>query len=165
MATPAIGEHLPGAQDTETVEVLQAVTRVLAGVALRSLEVLDGAVSLPQFRVLAVLADLGCSRSAQVADGLGLDASTVTRLADRLVAAGHIVRGSDPGNRTVVTLKLTDSGRGLVIQVMEWRRRELTRILRQLAPGDRDTLTAALRRLIEAAGEGYGAVRQGPVPL
>lgn len=147
------------------VQVLQAATRVLAGVALRSLDVLDGTVSLPQFRVLAVLADLGCSRSVQVADGLGLDASTVTRLADRLVAAGYIVRGSDPGNRTVVTLELTDAGRDLVIQVVEWRRRELTRILGQLAPADRDTLTAALRQLIEAAGEGYGAIRQGPVPL
>jgi DNA-binding MarR family transcriptional regulator len=165
MATPATGGQLRGAHDTETVEVLQAATRVLAGVALRSLDVLDGAVSLPQFRVLAVLADLGCSRSVQVADGLGLDASTVTRLADRLVAAGHIVRGRDPGNRTVVTLRLTDTGRDLVIQVLEWRRRELTRILGQLAPGDRDTLTAALRQLIEAAGEGYGAVREGPVPL
>ena len=83
--------------------MLQAATRVLAGVALRSLDVLDGIVSLRQFRVLAVLADLGCSRSVQVADALGLDASTVTRLADRLVAAGRVV-GSDPGNRTVVTL-------------------------------------------------------------
>ena len=57
------------------VEVLQAATRVLAGVALRSLDVLDGAVSLPQFRVLAILADLGCSRSVQVAGALALDAS------------------------------------------------------------------------------------------
>jgi DNA-binding MarR family transcriptional regulator len=165
MAEPATGDQLPAAQATETVEVLQAATRVLAGVALRSLNVLDGAVSLPQFRVLTVLADLGRSRSVQVADGLGLDASTVTRLADRLVAAGYIVRGSDPGNRTVVTLELTGAGRDLVIQVMEWRRRELTRILGQLAPADRDTLTTSLRRLIDAAGEGYGAIRHGPVPL
>src|ERR1700761_2134044 len=40
-------------------EVLQAATRLLAGVALRSLDVLDAAVTLPQFRLLAVLADLG----------------------------------------------------------------------------------------------------------
>jgi len=165
MATPATGEQLPGGQAAETVEVLQAATRVLAGVALRSLDVLDGAVSLPQFRVLAVLADLGRSRSVQVADALGLDASTVTRLADRLVAAGHVLRGSDPANRTVVTLELTDSGRNLVAQVVSWRRRELTRILGRLTPGARSELTASLRRLIEAAGEGYGAVRQGPVPL
>jgi DNA-binding MarR family transcriptional regulator len=165
MATPATGAHLPGGKAAETVEVLQAATRVLAGVALRSLDVLDGTVSLPQFRVLAVLADLGCPRSVQVADALGLDASTVTRLADRLVAVGHLMRGSDPDNRTVVTLELTDSGRELVSQVVEWRRRELTRILGQMEPGDRDTLTASLRQLIDAAGEGYGPMPQGPVPL
>ena len=165
MATPATGEQLPAGQAAPLVEVLQAATRVLAGVALRSLDVLDGTVSLPQFRVLAVLADLGRSRSVQVADALGLDASTVTRLADRLVAAGHIVRGTDPGNRTVVTLELADSGRDLVAQVVQWRRQELSRILGRLVPEDRDALTASLRQLIEAAGEGYGAMPQGPVPL
>jgi hypothetical protein len=56
------------------VEVLQAATRVLTGVALRSLDVLDGAATLPQFRMLAVLADLGQVRSAQVARALGLEA-------------------------------------------------------------------------------------------
>jgi uncharacterized membrane protein len=81
MATPATGEQLPAGQAAAMAEVLQAATRVLTGVALRSLDVLDGTVSLPQLPVLAVLAGLGRSRSAQVAVALGLDASTVTRLA------------------------------------------------------------------------------------
>ena len=59
----------------------------------------------------------GAARSTQVARALGLDGSTVTRLADRLVAAGYVIRGSDLGNRTVVTLELTDTGRDLVTQV------------------------------------------------
>lgn len=147
------------------MEVLQAATRVLTGVALRSLDVLDGAVSLPQFRVLAVLADLGNARSTRVARALGLDASTVTRLADRLVAAGHVMRGSDPGNRTVVTLELSGTGRDLVAQVTKWRHGELTRIVGQLESGERDTLTAALRRLVETAGDGYGNIGPGPLRL
>jgi DNA-binding MarR family transcriptional regulator len=147
------------------VEVLQAATRVLAGVALRSLDVLDGIVSLPQFRVLAALAELGPARSTTVARALGLEASTITRLADRLVAAGHVVRGSDPGNRSVVTLELTPLGRNLVTQVARWRRQELTRILGELAPGDRDAVAAAMRLLVQAAGEGYGTITNGPVPL
>jgi DNA-binding MarR family transcriptional regulator len=147
------------------VEVLQGATRMLAGVALRSLDVLDDAVSLPQFRMLAVLSDLGRARSTHVARALGLDASSVTRLADRLVAAGYVARGSDPRNRIAVTLQLTDTGLDLVIRVAEWRRRELTLILERLEPGERDTLTAALRRLIEVAGEGYGAIVQGPIQL
>jgi DNA-binding MarR family transcriptional regulator len=152
-------------QTAEMVEVLQAATRVLAGVALRSLDVLDGIVSLPQFRVLAALAELEPARSTTVARALGLEASTITRLADRLVAAGHVVRGSDPGNRSVVTLELTPLGRNLVTQVARWRRQELTRILRELPPGDRDAVTAAMRLLVQAAGEGYGTITNGPVPL
>ncbi|MGI8451937.1 MAG: MarR family transcriptional regulator [Streptosporangiaceae bacterium] len=67
---------------------------MLAGVALRSLGVLNGTVTLPQFRMLAVLAGLGRPRSAEVARALGLDASTVTRLVDRLVATGHVTRAA-----------------------------------------------------------------------
>ena len=37
MAIPAAGEQPPSGQAAEMVEVLQAATRVLAGVALRSL--------------------------------------------------------------------------------------------------------------------------------
>ena len=70
---------------------------MLAGVALRSLDVLDSAVTLPQFRLLAVLADLGPAPSGRAARALGLDPSTVTRLADRMVAAGHVARGTRSG--------------------------------------------------------------------
>ena len=50
----------------------------------------------------------------QVARALGLEASTVTRLADRMVAAGHVARGSERGHRGVVALELTASGHELV---------------------------------------------------
>jgi len=151
--------------DPDTAEVLQAVTRVLAGVALRSLDVLDGAVTLPQFRMLAVLAELGRARSVQVARALGLEASTVTRLADRLVAAGHIARGSEQGHRGVVTLELTATGRHLVSLVAAWREQELARILQQIPSAKRAQVTSALRQLVEAAGEGYGLISRSLVPV
>jgi DNA-binding MarR family transcriptional regulator len=149
----------------DTLEILQAATRVLTGVALRSLDVLDGAVTLPQFRMLAVLADLGRARSVLVARALGLDASTVTRLADRMVAAGYVSRGSEPGHRGVVTLELTASGKDLVGQVAAWREQELARIFRQLPPAGRSQVTSGLRQLVEAAGEGYGTISRGLVPV
>jgi DNA-binding MarR family transcriptional regulator len=153
-----------GPADPDSLEVLQAATRVLTGVALRSLDALDGAVTLPQFRVLAVLADLGQARSIQVARALGLEASTVTRLADRLVTAGHIVRGSEPGHRGVVTLELTGTGQLLVDRVAAWRQQELARMLVLLPPADRIRLTGALRQLVAVAGEGYGTISRGLVP-
>jgi DNA-binding MarR family transcriptional regulator len=146
------------------VDVLQEATRMLAGVALRSVEVIEGAVSLPQFRVLAMLASLGPARSARVAAGLGLEPSTVTRLVDRLVAAGHVTRDMDPSNRSAVILRLTGSGQRIVDDVAAWRHRELCRIFLRLEPADRKTLTASLGRLV-AVGEGYGVTTHGPLPL
>ncbi|HVT66617.1 MAG TPA: MarR family winged helix-turn-helix transcriptional regulator [Trebonia sp.] len=155
------GPELPAG----TAEVLQAATRVLAGVALRSLDVLDSAVTLPQFRLLAVLADLGPVPSGHAARTLGLDRSTVTRLADRMVAAGHIVRGTEPRHRGVVTLELTASGRNLVAAADAWRRHELARIMAQLPPAEQAAATNALRLLVSAAGDDYGISASRPVPL
>jgi DNA-binding MarR family transcriptional regulator len=150
----------PGAAD-----VLQAATRVLAGVALRSLDALDAAVTLPQFRLLAVLADLGPVPTGRAARTLGLDPSTVTRLADRMVAAGHVTRGTDPQHRGVVTLELTATGRQLVDVSDAWRRQELARIMARLAPPDQEAVTAALGLLVTAAGDDYGITAHRPVPL
>lgn len=162
---------MPSTEDEEdpelapgTAEVLQAATRVLAGVALRSLDVLDSAVTLPQFRLLAVLADLGPVPSGQTARTLGLDRSTVTRLADRMVTAGHVARGTDPQHRGVVTLELTASGQALVASADGWRRNELARIMARLTGPERAAVTAALGLLVGAAGDQYGITTR-PVPL
>jgi DNA-binding MarR family transcriptional regulator len=148
-----------------TAEVLQAATRMLAGVALRSVDVLEAAVTLPQFRLLAVLADLGPVPSGQAARTLGLDRSTITRLADRMVAAGHVTRGTDPRHRGVVTLELTASGRDLVATANNWRQRELARILARLTPAEQAAVIASLGLLVRAAGEDYGITAHRPVPL
>jgi DNA-binding MarR family transcriptional regulator len=152
-------------QLTDAVAALQAATRVLAGVALRSLDALGGSVTLAQFRMLAVLAEAGPARSARVAQALGLEPSTVTRLADRLVAAGHVARGSDPGHRSVVTLTLTATGQRIVGKVEAARQAELSKILDRLSSADRGRLAAAARQLVAVAGEGYGTVPGNLVPL
>jgi DNA-binding MarR family transcriptional regulator len=146
-------------------EALHAATRLLAGVALRSLDALDSAVTLPQFRLLAVLAELGRVPSGRAARTLGLDPSTITRLADRMVAAGHVTRGADERHRGVVTLELTASGRRLVTAADDWRRTELARIMARLRPEDQAAVTASLGLLVAAAGEEYGIGTRRPVPL
>jgi DNA-binding MarR family transcriptional regulator len=162
---PSAEDGHASALEPGTAEVLQAATRVLAGVALRSLDVLDSAVTLPQFRLLAVLADLGPAPSGRAARALGLDPSTITRLADRMVAAGHVARGTDPHHRGVVTLRLTATGRDLVAAADAWRRHELDRIMARLAPPQRAAVTDALGLLVGAAGDDYGITANSPVPL
>jgi DNA-binding MarR family transcriptional regulator len=164
-AAPAADSLALRLEFAEQVDALQAATRMLAGVALRSLDGLDGVITLPQYRMLSVLGELGRARSARVARALGLDASTVTRLADRLVAAGHVARGSDPRHRSVVTLELTPSGQDLVSTVSRWRQHELSRILTTLPAASRAGLTSVLGQLVTAAGEGYGLAAEPVVPL
>jgi len=128
----------------------EVATRDLVGLALRSVEALE--VSLPQFRLLLVLHELGRSSSTQCAQALGVQGSSVTRLADRLHSSGHLVRGADPHNRSVVTLELTPSGRRVVQQVRTRRRRELRRVLDRLDPARRAACAAALDELHRMTG-------------
>jgi len=141
----------------------EVATRDLVGVALRSVENLE--VSLPQFRLLLVLHEMGRSTSTQCAQALGVVGSSVTRLADRLHASGHLVRGADPSNRSVVTLELTAAGRKVVTQITARRRRELSRVLDRLDPAQRATCAAALRTVHELLGDDYADNLYQPVPL
>ena len=83
----------------------------------------------------------------------------------RLVAAGHVARGSDPRHRSVVTLELTPSGERLVSVVSGWRQRELSRIVATLPPAARSQLASILGELVTAAGDGYGLVAAPVIPL
>jgi len=163
--SPAHGQGAEPELSPEVADVLQSATRMLTGVALRSMEALDAAVTLPQLRLLAVLDDLGPVPTGRTARTLGLDPSTVTRLADRMVAAGHVTRGSYPEHRGVVTLELTASGRDLVSAADGWRRHELARIMARLAPLEQVAVTTALELLVGAAGDDYGISASRPVPL
>ena len=129
----------------DELAAFEIATRDLVGVALRSVRELE--VSLPQFRLLLVLHERGTSPSTECALALGVVGSTVTRLADRLDASGHLTRGSDPTNRSVVTLTLTDRGRKLVKQINTRRRKELSNVLDRLDPDERAACASALRHL------------------
>lgn len=160
-----MGSRRAVAPSDAEITACQTATRDLVGVALRSLALLDGKVSLPQFRMLVVLHEIGWCPSSRVAHELGHAASSVTRLADRLEATGHVVRGHDPANRSIVTLGLTAAGKRLVDQVLDWRRAELTRLLGRLDPDERGALASSMRRLHQAVGEQYATDVHGPVPL
>lgn len=157
------GDEAPPA--AAEIEAFQIATRDLVGLALRSLEVIGGEVTLPQLRLLLVLRDLEPCPSVRVAEALGLGASSVTRLADRLVGSGHVTRGGDPANRSVVTLALSDRGHHVVAEVMRARAAEFERILARLSPQTRAETAAGLRELHRVVGDVYRTETLGPVPL
>jgi long-chain acyl-CoA synthetase len=93
-------------------------TRVTTGAAravarlAKQVEVAIGPhdLSLPQYRVLALLGD-GSSASSVLARKLAVSPPTVTAVVDGLVARGLVERQADPEDRRRLTLLLTRDGK------------------------------------------------------
>lgn len=150
--------------DDAGVAAFELMTRALVGLTMSSLDVLDGAVSLPQFRLLLVLDSLGQVPSSRLAAELGMLASSVTRLADRLEAVGLLARGKDERSRSIVTVEVTEAGRDLVARVVGRRHELLAGVLDRMEPGEREAAAAVARRFALLAGSAPAAVT-GPLPL
>jgi DNA-binding MarR family transcriptional regulator len=130
-----------------------AASRALVGVVARSLADVLEQVTLPQFRVLVVLAAEGPVRSGVLAERLGIHQSTFTRTADRLVAQGLIRREPNAESRREVIVDLTEAGQSLVLDVTKARYAEIERILSSASPKERETIRAGFEAFAAAAGE------------
>ena len=128
-------------------------SRALMGVVARSMAGALEVVTLPQFRVLVVLAADGPIRMGALAERLDSNASTLTRTMDRIVAGGWADRSASPDSRREVMICLTESGQALVDDVVARRRSELAKILARLSDADRASVEAALSLFAGAAGE------------
>jgi DNA-binding MarR family transcriptional regulator len=135
------------------VEAVLAASRVLIGVAARSLAAMEDTVSLTQVRALVIIASRGPLHLTALADDMGVHPSNATRACDRLVAAGLLDRRDNPADRRHLLLSLTDPGRELVDGVMDRRRAAIGQILHQMPPEDRAQLATALSRFAAAGGE------------
>jgi DNA-binding MarR family transcriptional regulator len=134
-------------------DAVLTASRVLVAVAARSLAEHETTVSLPQYRALVVIASRGPQRPVDLAGALGVDASTSTRMCDRLVRKRLITRRRDVVDRRVVHLDLSAAGRRLVERVTERRRQEIESILGSVDPSERSNLVHAFRVFATAAGE------------
>lgn len=137
----------------DVVTSLLTASRVLVGVAARSLAEAEEQVTVTQFRTLVVLSAHDGMKQGSLAELLGVNASTAQRMVDRLTAAGLVDRQPNPRSRREVMLSLTDAGREVVDGVTERRRRELQRIVRRMPPERRSEVVDALRAFTEAAEE------------
>jgi DNA-binding MarR family transcriptional regulator len=98
----------------------------------QELEQLDPPLSVRQFLVLQRI-DAGTSRTTDLARTVRVTSPTMTRVIDRLVETGLVMREADPDDRRAIRLGLTPAGR------------------RVLARHSR-TLAAGIRRLLDEAG-------------
>lgn len=70
-------------------------------------------MTIPQLRVISLLAESRSMRMSGIASGLGITLSGSTHLLDKLVRAGYVSRGEDPDDRRAVCCTLTSAGQEL----------------------------------------------------
>jgi DNA-binding MarR family transcriptional regulator len=134
-------------------DAVLTASRVLVGVAARSLAQLNESVTVTQFRVLVVLDQGNALNLARLAELLVVTPSSAMRTVDRLLVAGLVTRNDNPTNRREVMLGLTDEGRAIVQQVTTTRRDEIAQIVSGMPAPQRGALVDALRSFASAADE------------
>jgi DNA-binding MarR family transcriptional regulator len=143
---------LPKAEPELTEATLRASRALLAVVARSAAPALER-VSLPQLRVLVLLAAHGRTRSGTLAELVGVHASTFSRTTDRLAAGGWVRRVPNPDSRRETLVELTDAGKRLVAGVAQRRRTEMAAVLRKVPVERRPAVRAAFEAFADAAGD------------
>jgi DNA-binding MarR family transcriptional regulator len=93
----------------------------------------------------------------KLSDRLGVRQNALTQAADRLVNHGLAERLSDPTDRRIVRLRLTEKGREWVRARRARRRARFEELWTLLSPEERDTFLQAVRTL-ETAGDRLAAL-------
>ncbi len=117
----------------------------------------DPAAALPlaQLRVCHVLRSGGRSITS-IGRELGVSASAVTQIADRLERAKLVCREAGDGDRRVRRLRLTKQGENLLRRHDEERVRRAAAMLERMPPKARREAAAALKQLGLAANAARG---------
>ena len=101
-----------------------------------------------KLRALDVIGEEGGVRVGELAERMGIDETTATRLVDRLEGAGVAERRGATGDRRVIVVGLTPAGVTLTRQVAQRRQRFLSDVLTAL---EREVRTELVRLNAKAA--------------
>jgi DNA-binding MarR family transcriptional regulator len=113
-------------------------------------------LSIPEWRVIAVLANEPGLSAAEVVERTAMDKVAVSRAVAALRRAGRIERAVDARDRRRSRLKLSATGRSVYAEVVPFARRFERRLLAALSPADRDALDRILGCLADELRHGNG---------
>lgn len=105
-------------------------------------------VSLRQYRVLEALAERNGLPMGDLATRLLVDGPTLTKIMDRMVAAGEVYRGPDPLDRRKVLIFLSRKGAARFDDIGTLGTSIQQDILDRLGASEAATLTALLSKLL-----------------
>lgn len=108
-------------------------------------------LSIPQWRVMAVLARYPDLSAIEVAERTAMDKVAVSRALQGLLDAKRVLRAFDKGDRRRSILRLSAAGQAVYTRVAPMALRYEAELLSALGPNDQRTLDRLLGRLMEQA--------------
>ncbi|ALE83184.1 MarR family winged helix-turn-helix transcriptional regulator [Pseudonocardia sp. HH130629-09] len=141
-------DHLDGA----AVEAGLALARAFTGISVRAVAAAGDAVTVPQLRVLMLIAEAGQTNVAAVGRELDVHPSNATRVLVRLGRAGLVDRRPDPEDRRHLLVELTPAGRELIGEIDAHRRAAVADLLDRVPPERRAGAAELLSALADATG-------------
>jgi DNA-binding MarR family transcriptional regulator len=147
-------------EEAEPAEDLRAAgtafltaSRALMGISVRSVAASPVPLTVPQHRLLVLVASDGPRRVGTLADDLGVNQSNASRLVDRLGKLGLVRRVRDLEDGRASMVELTRSGRDVLEEVNSHRLHAVMEVLQGVSPETRLRAAEALREFNEAAHE------------
>lgn len=131
---------------------LSVLSNTVSG-AIAAAYFLHFGLSIPEWRVMAVLAANPGLSAAEVTARTAMDKVAVSRAVGTLLAAGRLRRTTVPADRRRAHLALTTAGARVYAQVVPMALEYERRLVASLSARERATLDRILRVLLGRAGE------------
>jgi DNA-binding MarR family transcriptional regulator len=110
-------------------------------------------LTIPEWRVIAVLALHPGASAAEVAERTAMDKVAVSRAVRRLLQTGRVKREMAAGDRRRSVLELTAEGERVYRSITPALQRYEAALLGDFSPGERRQLEALLKRLEDRAAQ------------
>lgn len=131
-------------------DIMQSFRQIFKSIQQYSEEVLKKfGVTGPQLWLLKLLDREGEHSVGELSQKMCLHISTVSSIIDRLEAKSYLIRKRDAADRRVVTIHLTEWGRGIVSKAPEPSQGKLLHGLQKLSPPDVLELSEALQKIVQ----------------
>jgi MarR family 2-MHQ and catechol resistance regulon transcriptional repressor len=141
--------HYPGSESEQrALSALITLRRAANAISVREATLMRRhRLTESQFGVLEALLHLGPMCQKDLAAKILKSSGNLTTVIDNLERDGLVARHRDPGDRRMVTVRLTESGRRRIEEIFPAHAAEIASLFEVLSPDEQLELTRLCRRL------------------
>lgn len=149
-------------QQNQARRLMAAIEGVIERDMRPEKEVVDALLdfSPPEMRSLMWLGKFGKTVMTEFAKGTGVPLSTATRIVNRLVDKGHVVRRRSDLDRRIVEIDLSPIGYEYKARFYARRMKSSQKILSPLNEGERETLLSLMEKALHLSSKGAEAPKK-----